>query len=125
MTDPIVLLLVGIGVVIGAILWLRLHAFLALALAALIVGFLTPKFNRLANGLEMTGLHPAGNATESGQVVEIPVPQKKKKHLRVGLHLVAKRLEGKVTSVGELKVIEIGKESRAGQKNKTSVFRKE
>ena len=125
MTDPIVLLLVGIGVVIGAILWLRLHAFLALALAALIVGFLTPKFNRLANGLEMTGFHSAGNATESGQIVEIPIPQKKKKHLRVGLHLVAKRLEGQVASVGELKVIEIAKDSRAGQQNNRLVAKAE
>lgn len=45
--SPIVLLLVGIGVVIGGILWLRLHAFLALALAAFAVGFLTPKENLL------------------------------------------------------------------------------
>ena len=43
MTDPIALLLVGIGVVLVAILWLRLHAFLALALAAFVVGFLTPR----------------------------------------------------------------------------------
>ncbi|MFP6900700.1 MAG: SLC13 family permease, partial [Opitutales bacterium] len=43
MTDPIALLLIGIGVVIASILWLRLHAFLALALAAFVVGFLTPR----------------------------------------------------------------------------------
>ncbi len=43
MTDPIVLLLVGIAVVIVGILWLRLHAFLALALAAFVVGLLTPR----------------------------------------------------------------------------------
>ena len=43
MNDPIALLLLGIGVVLVSILWLRLHAFLALALAALVVGFLTPR----------------------------------------------------------------------------------
>ena len=45
--SPIVLLLIGIGVVLAAILWLRLHAFLALALAAFVVGFLTPRENLL------------------------------------------------------------------------------
>ena len=104
MTDPIALLLVGIGVVIGSILWLRLHAFLALALAALFVGFLTPKFNRLKNGFEMAGFHADGNATKAGQVVEFSIPEKKKKTVREGLHLVAKRLEGNATDVGELKV---------------------
>lgn len=47
--SPIALLLIGIGVVIGGILWLRLHAFLALALAAFVVGFLTPKENLLGH----------------------------------------------------------------------------
>jgi len=38
---PLVILLIGAAVVIGAILALRLHAFLALILAALVVAFLT------------------------------------------------------------------------------------
>ncbi len=41
MLHPLVILLIGAAVVIGAILALRLHAFLALILAALVVAFLT------------------------------------------------------------------------------------
>ena len=42
MSLPFFLLLVGILTVVGGIIWLRLHAFLALTLAALLVGILTP-----------------------------------------------------------------------------------
>lgn len=42
MSLPFILLFVGILLVIGGIIWLRLHAFLALTLAALAVGLLTP-----------------------------------------------------------------------------------
>lgn len=38
----ICILLAGVGVVVGGILWGRLHAFLALLLAGLVVGLLTP-----------------------------------------------------------------------------------
>lgn len=40
--DPIVIMLFGMAVVVGGILWLRLHAFLALLAGALLVGALTP-----------------------------------------------------------------------------------
>ena len=40
--DPFLILLVGIVVVVGGILWLRLHAFLALVAGAFIVAALTP-----------------------------------------------------------------------------------
>lgn len=43
--DPFVLLFIGIVVVIGGIVWLRLHAFIALFAAAIIVASLTPKEN--------------------------------------------------------------------------------
>jgi gluconate:H+ symporter, GntP family len=39
--DPLILLFIGMGVVLGSILLLRMHAFLALLLAALVVGSLT------------------------------------------------------------------------------------
>jgi len=42
MSIPFILLLVGILTVVGGIIWFRLHAFLALTLAALLVGILTP-----------------------------------------------------------------------------------
>ncbi|MHC4401858.1 MAG: GntP family permease [Planctomycetota bacterium] len=40
---PFLILLIGVGLVLGGILLLRLHAFLALLLAALVVGLLTPQ----------------------------------------------------------------------------------
>src|SRR5687768_14705304 len=41
--NPIWLLLIGMVVVIGGVLALRLHAFLALVLGALVVAILTPR----------------------------------------------------------------------------------
>ena len=42
--DPLIILLIGMAVVIGGVLWLRLHAFVALIGGALVVGALaTPK----------------------------------------------------------------------------------
>ena len=43
MIDPLWILAAGMLVVVGGILWLRLHAFLALLLGALTVGVLTPR----------------------------------------------------------------------------------
>jgi GntP family gluconate:H+ symporter len=56
MIDPLWLLLVGMIVVLGGILLLRLHAFLALILGALIVGSLTTSatLEKYANQKEMT-----------------------------------------------------------------------
>ena len=42
--DPLIILLIGMAVVIGGVLWLRLHAFVALIGGALVVGALaTPE----------------------------------------------------------------------------------
>ena len=38
--DPLIILLIGMAVVIGGVLWLRLHAFMALIGGALVVGLL-------------------------------------------------------------------------------------
>ena len=40
--DPLIILLVGMVVVVGGILFFRLHAFLALIAGALVVAVLTP-----------------------------------------------------------------------------------
>ena len=42
MISPLLLLAIGLVLVIGGIVWLRMHAFLALALAAFVEGSLTP-----------------------------------------------------------------------------------
>jgi GntP family gluconate:H+ symporter len=41
--DPLLILLAGIAIVVGGVLVLRLHAFLALTLGAIVVAFLTPR----------------------------------------------------------------------------------
>ncbi len=41
--DPLLLLLIGMVIVVGGILWLRLHAFVALLAAAITVSVLTPR----------------------------------------------------------------------------------
>jgi GntP family gluconate:H+ symporter len=67
-SDPLWLLLIGIVVVAGGILALRLHAFLALTLAAMIVGGLTPSSSR-QRFAEERKLSPA----ETRQLVEQPL----------------------------------------------------
>ena len=51
MIDPIIILLVGIVIVVGGIIGLKLHPFLAMLLAALAVAFLTPAVNLQQFGL--------------------------------------------------------------------------
>ncbi len=41
--SPLLLLCIGMAIVVGSILWLRLHAFLALILGAFAVALLTPE----------------------------------------------------------------------------------
>ncbi len=55
---PVLILLAGMAVVVGGILWLRLHAFLALLLGALVVATLTPTESIRQYGLSK-GMSPA------------------------------------------------------------------
>ena len=121
MTSPFLLLVLGLIIVIGGIVWLRVHAFLALALAAFAVGALTPKENRLKNAFETAGFHAEKEASEIGAVVDLLIPKKKKGQLRVGLHMVAKRLSDEFPKVAELQIISIGEEKRKGQEGKRLV----
>jgi GntP family gluconate:H+ symporter len=59
--DPFLLLLIGVVVVIGGIVWLRLHAFVALFSAAIVVGALTPRENIERSVLAQN--RPAAEAT--------------------------------------------------------------
>lgn len=43
--EPFLLLFIGVAIVLGGIIWLRLHAFVALMAAAVVVGALTPREN--------------------------------------------------------------------------------
>ena len=56
-TDPLLILLIAIVVVVVSIIWLRLHAFVALLLAAFIVAILTPGSSIEQFALE-SGLSP-------------------------------------------------------------------
>ena len=63
--DPLLLLLIGMGVVLGGILLLRFHPFVALLLSALIVGALTPQAN-----LEKFALSKNMSAAETQSLVD-------------------------------------------------------
>lgn len=63
--DPLILLLIGVIVVIGGIVALRLHAFIALFAAAIIVGSLTPREN-IERTLQAQG-RPAAEITARTQ----------------------------------------------------------
>ena len=64
--DPIFLLLIGMVIVIGGILWLRLHAFVALLAAAVVVAVLTPReaVERVAIAQGATAAAAAAQADE-------------------------------------------------------------
>jgi GntP family gluconate:H+ symporter len=57
MQDPLFILAVGILFVVGGIIGLRLHAFLALLLGAFVVAFLTPHASILLYATEK-GMNP-------------------------------------------------------------------
>lgn len=65
--DPIFLLLIGMVIVIGGILWLRLHAFVALLAAAVTVAVLTPRdaIERVALAQGATAAAAAAQADET------------------------------------------------------------
>lgn len=64
--DPILIVLTGIAVVLVGILAMRLHAFLALLLASLVVGLLTP-FDALLGYAQGTGMNEAEALNFAGQ----------------------------------------------------------
>jgi gluconate:H+ symporter, GntP family len=63
--DPFVLLFIGIVIVIGGIVWLKLHAFIALFAAAIVVASLTPRENIERSVLAQN--RPAAEATARAQ----------------------------------------------------------
>jgi len=69
--NPLVILLIGMIVVVGGILALRLHAFLALILGALIVAALTPSGRIRENGIAAAAV-PVVEVDASGAVVLQP-----------------------------------------------------
>lgn len=89
--SPIVILLIGMTIVIGGILWLRLHAFVALIVAALLCAYLTPTINVLNNEQRTYGIAIA-TINDDGTVVVKPT--KKQKIIEGRVHLLRSPEEG-------------------------------
>ena len=64
--SPVALLFCGVAIVVGSILWLRVHAFLALVLGAFCVALLTPSsaLSHYAEGRAAKGEMTAHAAAE-------------------------------------------------------------
>lgn len=77
-TWTITILCCGLLVVVGGILLLRLHAFLALTFGALTVAFLTPTENVEQHFFQKSGLKVSEIKAESGRPIEIVVKGKLK-----------------------------------------------
>ena len=118
----ILILLVGVSIVVGGILLLRLHAFLALILAALVVSALTPSLVIERNAVEQNSITLVKRDDQSGEFRL----QTKKKGLRVGMQLVVLRYaaNAEAQEVGQLKIVRIEAEVRkdGGKSGKLNVY---
>ncbi len=68
LSDPLFILLIAMIVVVVSIIWLRLHAFIALLLAAFIVAILTP-VSAIENFAIATGMSPAQAGELAGRSI--------------------------------------------------------
>lgn len=73
--DPILLLLVGMVIVIGGILWLRLHAFVALLAAAVVVAVLTPR-DAVERAAIAQGATPAAAAAQADESLGVKLAKR-------------------------------------------------
>ncbi|MEO0330164.1 MAG: SLC13 family permease [Bacteroidota bacterium] len=74
MTDPLLILLVGMLIVVGGIIGLRLHPFLALLLGAFVVAYLTPEVAieqyALSTGASAEGAQRLANQSIGGRIAQ-------------------------------------------------------
>jgi len=74
MTDPLLILLVGMLIVVGGIIGLRLHPFLALLLGAFVVAYLTPEVAieqyALTTGASAEGAQRLANQSIGGRIAQ-------------------------------------------------------
>ena len=74
MTDPLLILLVGMLIVVGGIIGLRLHPFLALLLGAFVVAYLTPEVAieqyALSTGATAEGAQRLANQSIGGRIAQ-------------------------------------------------------
>ncbi|MEZ5943137.1 MAG: SLC13 family permease [Planctomycetaceae bacterium] len=102
MTYTLLVMLIGVTVVVGGILWLRLHAFLALILASFVVAALTPvsALNRFFVGT--SGFPVLQQVDEQTFLIET-----KSSNVEVGDRLVLIGLNPTLNSYGELGRVQI------------------
>ncbi|MGE0378556.1 MAG: GntP family permease, partial [Planctomycetaceae bacterium] len=68
-------ILAGVAVVVGSVLWLRLHAFLALVFGALVVGGLTPRESLTRYYVESKKLAPEAAAIQANKNLGVRIAQ--------------------------------------------------
>ncbi|TDB68229.1 GntP family permease [Arundinibacter roseus] len=95
MTDPLFILLIGVFLVVGGIIGLKLHPFLALIMGALVVAFLTP-----ADAVEQFGLSKglsveAANALSRKSIGERLATEFGNTCARIGILIVMAAIIGK------------------------------
>ncbi|MBM83974.1 MAG: gluconate transporter [Planctomycetaceae bacterium] len=100
----LLILLAGIVVVVGGVLALRLHAFLALVLGALLVGVLTPKDSLVQYSIEKAAVEIVELRSGSdGQ--ELLLATSTSKGARVGTEYIVMRLgDAGLTGIGNVKI---------------------
>lgn len=109
---PLALLAIGVTIVIGGILVFRLHAFLALILAALTVGALTPR--SAIEGFELSVREV--NVLEGGGPGELRVRLKPSVSAVVGSDILAMRLvEGQWREAARLPIVRFEEAPRGGE----------
>ncbi len=109
--SPILILLVGMGLVIGGILYFRLHAFLALIGAALVVALITPGEFVYQNGVRSEGV----KIVEVGEGGVVTLKKGKRQKVIKGEVSVLRQVEGEWEVVGTGMLVEMkGKGEKKG-----------
>ena len=122
--DPFWILLIGMVIVVGGILMFRLHAFLALTLAALVVGWLTPAdavkwFRRV----EAAGFVTQSAESESGEVLFTPAKGQSPLPGETVFVFSADPAERQTKPIGNLRVIRREKQTIDGKSRDVVVAR--
>lgn len=71
LSDPLVIVFIALIVVVGGILWLRLHAFIALLLAAIVVALITP-----GSAIEQFAIGLGQSPEEARQLAEMGIGER-------------------------------------------------
>ena len=117
------ILLCGMTVVMGGILWLRMHAFLALILGALTVAALTPKetlfeSELVPNGIPVISQRIVGFDTNpNANLIQIEIPKDRENKIPPGEYTFYRRMaeDGSWTQKGSLQLMSEGTHLEEGK----------